>query len=157
MLILKIFAPLASPGLAAVGLGVVGVASGTYNAIEVTSIVIGLLVLAIAGIFTIRSNVAKIWREQAEGEKARNLALTAQISEMVNRHADDVAASKIAVAEVEAKLFKVSEELDEANVRTNLEPAIVLLEKILAAVTGTVEVTGEHGGPVKVQQAKGGP
>lgn len=79
MLIAKLFLPLASPGLATIGLGAVGVVSGAYNVVEVVAIIVGLLVMAVAGIFTIRSNVAKIWREQAEGEKARNDDLTAQL------------------------------------------------------------------------------
>lgn len=157
MLIAKLFLPMSTPGLAALGLGVVGVANGTYNIIEVIAIVLGLLVVAVAGIFTIRSNVAKIWREQAEGEKARNLDLTAQMAELVKEHADDLAAAKIVAAEHEAHLLKVMAELEAANLRTDMNPVLDLLKEIKAAVmVGPVEVTGEHGGPVKVEQAKGG-
>lgn len=34
-------------------------------------VILGVVALAGAAVFTIRSNVAKVWREQAEGEKAR--------------------------------------------------------------------------------------
>lgn len=78
MLILKLFIPMSLPGLAALGVGATEVATGTFNVIEISAIVVGLLVVAVAGIFTIRSNVAKIWREQAEGEKALNAILTAE-------------------------------------------------------------------------------
>lgn len=40
------------------------------NQITFGSIVVGALILVIAGIFTIRSKIADVWREEAEGERA---------------------------------------------------------------------------------------
>ena len=120
MFITKLFLPMSMPGLAAVGLGVASVAQGTYNLVEIVAIVLGLGVVAVAGIFTIRSNVAKIWREQAEGEKARNIDLAAQMAEMLKINAAEKAKAKIEEAEVQAELLKTRNDLAEAIVRTDL-------------------------------------
>lgn len=127
MLIVKLFLPLASPGLGVIGMGLVGITSGTYNAIEVAAIVIGLLVVAVAGIFTIRSNVAKIWREQAEGEKARNVELTDRMAEMVKDHAEAKAQMLLEIAAHAAELKKCQDELVDANRRTNLDAVSALI------------------------------
>lgn len=114
-----------TPVLGALGMGsLVAVATGAYNAIEVGGILLALLVVAVAGIFTIRSNVAKIWREQAEGEKARNLDLTAQLAEVITEHADVIAKMKLADAEVVAELHRVAAELEAANLRTDLTSVV---------------------------------
>ena len=145
MLIAKIFLPMSSPGLAAVGLGALATVSGAYNAAEVIAIVLGLFVVAVAGVFTIRSNVAKIWREQAEGEKARNLDLTAELAEALKDHAAVEAKMKVEWAtevsacnhltelEREAKERALAE-LTDATKRTDQAPVIALLEQILEAV-----------------------
>lgn len=135
MLIFKLFLPMSTPGLAALGMGVLGVTNGTYNAAEVAAIIIGLLVVAVAGVFTIRSNVAKIWREQAEGEKARNLDLTAQLAAAVVAHAEAAAVlRREANAQSDLK-ERALVDLDAANKRTDLSPALELLRQILSAVT----------------------
>ena len=48
--------------------------TGFSNTITTGSLVLGLLILAAAATFTIRSNVAAVWRQQAEGweDKAKN-------------------------------------------------------------------------------------
>lgn len=43
------------------------------NTITLGSIILGIVVLVVAALFTIRSNVAKIWREEAEGWKSSAL------------------------------------------------------------------------------------
>lgn len=154
MLIAKLFLPFASPGLAAIGAGMLGVTSGTYNAIEVVAIVIGLATVAIAGVFTIRSNVAKIWREQAEGEKARNLDLTADVAEMKTAQAAEKAEWTIREAALTAELSKLGVELHAALARTDQTPVVDRLDRLLAAAAAPVTVTGEGGGPVQVE-AKG--
>lgn len=153
MLILKLFLPMSTPGLAALGLGLVGAASGTYNAIEVIAIFLGLAVVAVAGVFTIRSNVAKIWREQAEGEKARNAVLVAELAETVKDHAADLAALTLEKAAREAELARLRSDLDDAHRRTDLTPCLELLHQILQTVSAPVEVTGEHGGPIQIERA----
>lgn len=145
MLIGKMFLPLAAPGLAAVGLGLVATVSGAYNAAEVIAIVLGLFVVAVAGIFTIRSNVAKIWREQAEGEKARNLDLTAEFAAAKLEHAAEIAKMKVDWAaevgechrntdtEREAKERALAD-LADAQQRTDQSPVLAILSEILEAV-----------------------
>lgn len=129
--IARIFVPLASPGLAMMGSGVLAVAKGTYDTIEVSAIVVGLLVVAVAGVFTIRSNVAKIWREQAEGEKARNEQLVLQLAEAVKghaaelaeirtHHAETIAALRTEAAEQRELKHTALTDLAAANMRTDL-------------------------------------
>lgn len=145
MLIGKMFLPLATPGLAAVGLGLVATVSGAYNAAEVIAIVLGLFVVAVAGVFTIRSNVAKIWREQAEGEKARNADLADELAETKLEHAAEIAKMKVDwAAEVGECLRDTANEreakdraladLADAHQRTDQAPVLALLTEILEAV-----------------------
>lgn len=169
MLIAKLFLPLATPGFAMVGAGMLAVASGTYGTIEVIGIVMGLVVLAAAGVTTIKSNAAQIWREQAEGEKARVAALTQEMAEFrvdtASTMADLVKQHAAALAELQKEATEQRElkhtaltDLAAANMRTDLTPALKLLNEILVHVRapGPVEVTGEHGGPVKVEETTGG-
>lgn len=153
MLIGKLFVPLAMPGLAAIGLGMLAVVNGVYNAIEVVAIAVGLVVVAVAGVFTIRSNVAKIWREQAEGEKAKNEDLTKQIAATTLAHASEIADAKLAEAALQAEIHALNVHLEAARARTDLTPVMETLGKILEAVTGhtTIEVVGEGGGPLIVE------
>lgn len=134
MLIGKLFLPLALPGLAMVGLGLVAVVNGAYNLIEVVAIVVGLMVIAIAGVFTIRSNVAKIWREQAEGEKARNADLVEQLAEQRLAAAEDLAKVKLEATDLREQLQHAQSELNAASTRTDLTPVLAVLHEILATV-----------------------
>lgn len=134
----RIFIPLASPGFALIAPGVLAVAKGTFDLIQVSAIVVGLLVVAVAGIFTIRSNVAKIWREQAEGEKARNQDLAAQIAELTIAHAKAAtelrASCQEQLAQVQAEAneqrelkHKALTDLAAANMKTDLTGLIAAL------------------------------
>lgn len=55
-------------------------AASFSNTITLGSIVLGVIVLIIAGVFTIRSNVAKIWREEAEGQRQKAERLAAELA-----------------------------------------------------------------------------
>lgn len=136
ILIARIFLPLASPGLAMMGPGVLAIAKGTYDTIQLAAVVVGLLVVAVAGVFTIRSNVAKIWREQAEGEKAKNEALVQQIAEAAVTHTKECADLRASFTEEIARIRAEADEQRElkhnaltelaaANMRTDLGPLLV--------------------------------
>lgn len=142
MLIAKLFLPLSTPGLTAVGVGLVAVASGTYNGVEVAAIVVGLMTVAVAGVFTIRSNVAKIWREQAEGEKARNADLSSDLADERRDHAAEVAkmnvdwAAEVGAINHQTELEREAKEralaeLADAEKRTDQAPVLALLTQIL--------------------------
>jgi hypothetical protein len=152
MLIAKLFLPFAFPGLAAIGVGALAVVTGPIQLIEVVAIVIGLGTVAVAGIFTIRSNVGKIWREQAEGEKARNLDLTADIAELKVERAEEKAVWTLREAELVASAVKMQGELDAALARSDQRPLVEKLDRLLAAaIPHAIEVTGEGGGPLRVE------
>lgn len=142
MLLAKLFLPMATPGLTSMGVGVLAIASGTYNVIEVIAILFGLMVVAVAGVFTIRSNVAKIWHEQAEAEKARNEELTTQlaelrietaasIAEVVKENADKLAAIQREANEQREQKHIALTELATANMRTDLTPILVAQKEML--------------------------
>lgn len=127
----KVFLPLAAPGLASLGIGMLATAQGAYSILELAAIVVGLVVVAVAGLFTIRSNVAKVWREQAEGEKARADGLAADLAEAIKQHAEAQATMRLAHAGDIAKMQHDIEEqrrvveqlqadLASANARTDL-------------------------------------
>lgn len=142
MLIAKVFLPLSTPGLLVLGMGTLATVDGVYNVVEIVAILVGLLVVAIAGISTIRSNVGKIWREQAEGEKAAREERDLKIAEMLKEHAAETAQLRLEHAEVIAALTHEAEgerdlknkalaELADANLRTDQGPVIELLREIL--------------------------
>lgn len=77
--------------------------SGT---ITLGSIILGILVLIAAGFFTIRTNVAKVWREEAEGQKERADRLQEQLdAEREVRHGlkSELAASEAMLTAERAK------------------------------------------------------
>lgn len=134
-MIFKVFVPLSTPGFSILGGGLLGITSGVYSTAEVGAVFLGLLIVAVAGVFTIRANVAKIWREQAEGEKAKNTDLIGQLAEVVRTHAEEVAALRLEQAEQLAQLgrdaaeqrelkHKALTDLASAQQRTDLTPLL---------------------------------
>lgn len=103
--------PVATPGLASIGYGIIGAIQGVYTIAEFAAVVMGLFVVAVAGVFTIRSNVAKIWREQAEAEKARNTDLSEQLA--AERKLKDAAVLELAAAKKLADVTPIMGKLDE--------------------------------------------
>ena len=129
MIVGKLFLPLAAPGFTSLGLGALAVVQGgnATSTLQVAAIVVGLVVVAVAGIFTIRSNVAKVWREQAEGEKARVATLTNDLAEARRENAEALAAATLQHAAELAKLLHDLEE--ERSVRTRLDTVLVELRQ----------------------------
>jgi len=68
-----LFGALLAPGVQTV--------ASLFNSNAIYSVVGPLAVIAIAGFFTIRSNVAKIWRENYEAEVAKNALLAQEVKE----------------------------------------------------------------------------
>lgn len=70
-------------------LGVLGVSLGFLvpatinfaNTISLGSVLLALLGVGIAGIFTIRSRIATIWRQEAEGERASRIRVQGELAE----------------------------------------------------------------------------
>jgi len=60
---------------------------GVFTAIDFShtitlgSVLLALIIIAIAGVFTIRSKIATIWREEAEGEKSKAERLEAIVAQ----------------------------------------------------------------------------
>jgi len=72
-----------SLGLGAVfltGIGLIATVNFS-DTITLGSVLIGIIVLVVAALFTIRSKIATIWREEAEGERARADRLEEQLTE----------------------------------------------------------------------------
>jgi hypothetical protein len=65
------FGMLGGAALAQVGVVYQVLAASGETFLTLGSIVAGVVILAASALFTIRSNVAKVWRETAEGERAR--------------------------------------------------------------------------------------
>lgn len=101
------------------------------NSINLGAVIVALLVVVIAGLFTIRANVAKVWRENYEAEKAKvsqledeNAALVAEASKQrEDKHA--------ALAEVAALQLT-----DQAAV---LKALAAMQERILKAIARAAE------------------
>lgn len=122
-----------------------GHGSSLYDAVEIGSVIIGVMIVAVAGLFTIRTNVAKVWREQAEAEKARNDDLTAKLTEMGKAHAREMAelreqtgadltALRAEVKEQHELKHRALADLAAANMRTDLTPVLTALADVKAAL-----------------------
>jgi hypothetical protein len=57
--------------------------------ITLGSIIVGVVVIVVSGLFTIRSNVAKIWRETAEGERERGDQLEQKLKQQEEIHLEE--------------------------------------------------------------------
>jgi hypothetical protein len=65
--------------VAAVGIESVLAQTNFSGTITLGSILLGIIVLVVAALFTIRSNVASVWRQEAEGYKSKADELQKQI------------------------------------------------------------------------------
>ena len=77
-------------GLGAVfisGIGLLATVNFT-DTITLGSVLIAIIVLVVAALFTIRSKIATIWREEAEGERARADRLDEQLAHEKQSRAD---------------------------------------------------------------------
>lgn len=75
------FSPVQAVVLLGLGVESTLVQANFSGTITLGSILLGIMVLVAAGLFTIRSNVAKVWREEAEGQKERSDRLQEQLDE----------------------------------------------------------------------------
>lgn len=114
------------------------------NQITLASIVVTSAVIAVAGLFTIRSKIANVWREEAQGqkEKAERLAdeLAVALAERAAferdqqelRHAQE---TQIAALTNDLKILEAKTDLTGA-----LEAIRVMNETTIAAVASAVAV-----------------
>lgn len=79
------------------GLGhfaVVITGAGVFTAVDFShtitlgSVLIAFIVVAVAGVFTVRSKIANIWREEAEGERAVRQRLERELADEKKSRAD---------------------------------------------------------------------
>lgn len=107
---------------------------------EVTlgSILTAFIVIAIAGVFTVRSKIATIWRQEAEGERAAKQrledALTAERSERALSDRQQQEARQ----DLQAEVVALKAQLKAVEARTDLTAALETIRVMNADLAGNI-------------------
>lgn len=112
---------------------------GIFTAIDFThqvtlgSVILTIVIVLIAGLFTVRSKIATIWREEAEGERAAK-----------ERLQEELAAERVERAEFEKQQQEVRHELKNelAAVRSQLK--VMEARTDLTAALDAIKEMNEH-------------
>jgi hypothetical protein len=111
-------------------LAIVMVGAGVFAAIDFSrtitlgSVLLGIIVLVVAAMFTIRSKIATIWREEAEGERARVARLEEQIAEEKEDRANFELAQQEIRHDLKDELAACKAQLKAMEARTDLTVAL---------------------------------
>lgn len=101
--------------------------SGT---VTLGSILLGIIVLVVAAMFTIRSNVAAVWRQEAEGWKAAAEREQEKREAALLEHAEQLEAERVVRHQLKDELATVN--------------ALLLVEKAKPDVSALVELSKEN-------------
>lgn len=115
------------------GIGLIG-AVDFRGTITLGSVLLSLLVIALAAFFTIRSKIATIWREEAEGERAAKQRLEEQLALEKERRLVQDQEQQDLRHELRNELAGARAELKVMESRTDLTAALEAIKDI-----------GEHG------------
>jgi hypothetical protein len=102
----------------AAALGEAALAGAIWTHSSVVTVVLPIAVVIVAGFFTLRSNVAKIWRDNYEAKVEENKVLSV-----------DLHASKQHTAALEAELSQAKAQLTIEQAKTDLSPIVEQLNR----------------------------
>ena len=125
-----------------IGVGFFG-AIDFKGTITLGSVMLGFIILIIAGIFTVRSKIASIWREEAEGERASKERLEAILAHERTEHAAFELEQQELRHELKNQIAECKAQLKVAESRTDLTAALEAIRDI-----------GEHGTRVSRELAE---
>lgn len=108
------------------------------NQVTLGSVIVAGIVLVVAGLFTIRSKIASVWREEAEGEKAKASRLEEELeAERASRVEYEKEQTEIR-HELRAEIADLGAQLKVMEARTDLSAAIDAIRDVNATVVGAV-------------------
>lgn len=92
--------------------------------ITLGSIIVTVVIIAVAGLFTIRAKIADVWREEAEGEKAKAERLQAELSEERRSRVEFDSAQQELRHDLKDKIAGLTAQLKVMEARTDLTAAL---------------------------------
>jgi hypothetical protein len=108
------------------------------HTITLGSILLAFIVIAVSGVFTVRSRIANIWRQEAEGERA---AKDRALEELAEAKLDRIAFEKEQQAlrhDLKDELAGVKASLKVMEAKTDLTSALDAIQKINAHTTESI-------------------
>ena len=131
-----------------------GVATTIDFSHEVTlgSVLIAVVIVGIAGVFTVRSKIASIWREEAEGERAAKDRLQETLDqERADRLSFEQQQQELRHS-LKNEIAALGSQLKVMEARTDLTEALAsirqmnadLAESVSSAIVATMEHSAEH-------------
>lgn len=107
------------------------------NQITLGSVVVGVLILVVAGMITVRSKIATIWREEAEGERAAKERLQEELNEA---HTERLAFEK----EQQEIRHELKDKISELNAIIKVMEAKTDLTSVLEIITQNAAATQKN-------------
>jgi len=120
--------------------------AGVFTAIDFSrtitlgSILIGIVIVIISALFTIRSKIATIWREEAEGERAAKERLEEQLGdEKASRAAFEREQQELR-HELKGKIAELSAQLQVMEAKTDLTTALETIKEMNETSVNAIRV-----------------
>lgn len=94
------------------------------NNIEVGSILIAAVIAAMAGVFTLRSKVADVWRQEAEGERTARQRIEQELADAAADRAKENEEQREIRHELKSRVAALEAQLKVMEARTDLSAAL---------------------------------
>lgn len=101
--------------------------------ITLGSIVVTICIICVAGIITIRSKIATIWREEAEGERAAKERLQEELNEQKLAYKEFEKQQQELRHDLKNKIAELATQLKVMEAKTDLSAALESINKIAIA------------------------
>lgn len=100
--------------------------------ITLGSILIAFIIIAVAGVFTVRSKIATIWREEAEGERAAKQRLEETLAKERSDHAMLEQKQQELRHDLKGEIAALTAQLKAVEARTDLSSALEAIREMNA-------------------------
>ncbi len=102
--------------------------------ITLGSILIAFIIIAVAGVFTVRSKIATIWREEAEGERAAKQRLEETLAKERSDHTNIEQKQQELRHDLKGEVAALKAQLKAVEARTDLTVALESIREMNAAL-----------------------
>jgi len=113
--------------------GILAVDVDFRNQITLGSLFIAAVILVISGVFTARSKIATVWREEAEGEKAAKERLQQELNQALANHSAFEKNQQEIRHELKNKIAELSSQIKVMEAKTDLTAALKAIKEIAVA------------------------
>ncbi len=100
--------------------------------ITLGSILIAFIVIAVAGVFTVRSKIATIWREEAEGERAAKQRLEETLAKERSEHTQLEQRQQELRHDLKGEIASLTVQLKAVEAKTDLTSALEAIREMNA-------------------------